>query len=169
MKFRKKRPRLGCVWKSCTFRSRHLNNYFKNNLLTNFSHTLDNLNSLGKLHSFFFQKQPFADNLQNRSLKNFAIFTGKHLYCSLFLITLQAFQICEIFNNNFFYKTYLVTASVLWAIAISALWRIYVLWTISILLTLLVIKWWDPLYCCFRKAVSNKLFQNVLLINFTLQ
>ena len=26
---------------------------------------------------FYFQKQPFADNLQDRCFKNFAIFTGK--------------------------------------------------------------------------------------------
>ena len=37
------------------------------------------------------QKQPFADVLQN-VLKNFAIFSGKHLYRSLFLITLRAFK-----------------------------------------------------------------------------
>ena len=45
---------------------------------------------------------------------------GKHLCWSLFLITLQAFrsqkqvfscEYCEIFKNNFFYRTPLVTAS----------------------------------------------------------
>ena len=47
-------------------------------------------------------------------IKIFANFTGKHQYCSLFLIKLpgpqaprQAFscEICEIFKNIFFYRT----------------------------------------------------------------
>ena len=74
----------------------------------------------------YFQRQPFADNLQNSCLKNFAIFTGNRLYWRLFLM-LQASEICEIFKNNFFYRTPLVTTSVLWTITISALSRIYVL------------------------------------------
>ena len=56
-------------------------------------------------------------------LKNFAIFTGKHLRGSLFLITLQAWkpaallkidynpvscEYCQIFNNSFFRRTPLV-------------------------------------------------------------
>ena len=41
---------------------------------------------------FYFLKQPFANNLQNRCLKNFAIFTRKNLCRSLFLITLQVFR-----------------------------------------------------------------------------
>ena len=41
---------------------------------------------------FYFQKQPFADDLQNRCLKNFVIFTGKHLCCSIFKINLQTFR-----------------------------------------------------------------------------
>ena len=36
-------------------------------------------------------------------LKNFAIFTGKHLFCSLYL--------CEILRNTFFYRTTLLAAS----------------------------------------------------------
>ena len=31
------------------------------------------------------QKQPFANVIQNGALKNFAMFTGRHLCCSLFL------------------------------------------------------------------------------------
>ena len=60
-------------------------------------------------------------------LKNFAIFTGKRLYCSCFVIKLQAFrsrtllketprqvfsyEYCEVFKNSFFYRTPLVAAS----------------------------------------------------------
>ena len=61
-------------------------------------------------------------------LKNFANFTGKHLCWSLFLINLQAkalnfikkrlqpgvfCEICEIFQNIFFYRTPPVAASVM--------------------------------------------------------
>ena len=53
-------------------------------------------------------------------LKNFANLTGKYLRWSFFLIKLQlqawkaqvfSCQICEIFNNNFFYKTPLTANS----------------------------------------------------------
>ena len=57
-------------------------------------------------------------------LENFAIFTGKHLYWSLFLIKLQACNFvkktptqvfscpyCEIFRTSFFYRTPPVAAS----------------------------------------------------------
>ena len=56
-------------------------------------------------------------------LKNVAIYTGKHLCWSLFLIKSQAFtkretptqifsaKYCEIFQNRLFYRTPLVTAS----------------------------------------------------------
>ena len=45
-------------------------------------------------------------------LKNFAIFTGKHLYCSLFLIKLQAFQ-AWIFKNTYFEENLRTAAFVL--------------------------------------------------------
>ena len=53
-------------------------------------------------------------------LKNFAIFTRKHLRWSLFLIKLQAFtltqvfscQYCEMFKNSFSYRTSTVAAFV---------------------------------------------------------
>ena len=60
-------------------------------------------------------------------LKNFANFTGKHLCWSFFLIKLRAlrpttllktdskqvffYEICELFKNNFFYRTPPVAAS----------------------------------------------------------
>ena len=60
-------------------------------------------------------------------IKNFAIFTGKHLCSGLFLIKLQAFRpatflkrdsntgvscgYCEIFKNSFFYRKPVVAAS----------------------------------------------------------
>ena len=60
-------------------------------------------------------------------LKNFAIFTRKHLCCSRFVIKWKAFrsatllketprqvfsyEYCEIFKNRFFYRTPLVAAS----------------------------------------------------------
>ena len=63
------------------------------------------------------QKQPSAD-----VLKNFAIFTGKHLCWSLFLIKLQAFrqetaakvfswECCDIFKSSFFHRPLPVNTS----------------------------------------------------------
>ena len=73
------------------------------------------------------QKQSFADFLQNRCSKNFANFTGKHLFWSLFLKRLQGWgpatlskgdsntgisvEVFEIFKDIFFYKTPPVAAS----------------------------------------------------------
>ena len=73
------------------------------------------------------QKQSFADVLQNRCSKNFANFTGKHLFWSLFLKKLQGWgpatlskgdsntgisvEVFEIFKDIFFYKTPPVAAS----------------------------------------------------------
>ena len=46
------------------------------------------------------------------AFKNFAIFTGKRLCWSLFLIKLQAFcEYYEVFNNSFFYRTSPVATS----------------------------------------------------------
>ena len=51
-------------------------------------------------------------------LKNFAIFTGKHLCCSLFLLKLQtptqvfSCEYCEIFKNTYF-EEHLQTAGTL--------------------------------------------------------
>ena len=47
------------------------------------------------------------------ALKDFTIFTGKHLCCGLILTKLQArpFEYCEIFKKNFFCRTPLVTKS----------------------------------------------------------
>ena len=39
------------------------------------------------------QKQPFADVLQNRCLRNFTMLRGKHLCLSLFLIKLQTWSL----------------------------------------------------------------------------
>ena len=65
--------------------------YFEKKFTNNFSPHSGRLAYFEQIQ-IYFQKQPFADNLQNRCLKNFALFTGKHLYWSLFLITLQAFN-----------------------------------------------------------------------------
>ena len=50
------------------------------------------------------QKQAYADVLQNRFVRNFPIFTGKHLRWSLFLIKMQAYlNTCFLVNiANFF-------------------------------------------------------------------
>ena len=44
-------------------------------------------------------------------LKNFAIFTGKHLCWSLFLIKLFSWEYYEIFKNTFFVEHQLTSAS----------------------------------------------------------
>ena len=58
---------------------------------------------------------------QKGVLKNFAKFTGRHLYQSLCFKKLQAkketlaqvfsYEICELFKNTYFYKIPLVAAS----------------------------------------------------------
>ena len=69
------------------------------------------------------QKQPFADVLQSRCLKNFAKFTKKELCQSFFRpqacffikkeAPAQVFscEFCEIFNKTFFHRTPAVAAS----------------------------------------------------------
>ena len=68
---------------------------------------------LGFQSLIYYQKQLFADLLQNSVLKTFAIFTWKHLCWSLFLTMLQAYyketytqvcscEYCKIFKNSFF-------------------------------------------------------------------
>ena len=42
---------------------------------------------------YYFQKQLYADVLQNSVVRNVAIFTGKHLFWSLFLITLMTWNL----------------------------------------------------------------------------
>ena len=50
------------------------------------------------------QKQPFRDILQNRFLKNFAIFTGKNLCWSQAPTQLFSCEYCKIFKNSLFYR-----------------------------------------------------------------
>ena len=47
---------------------------------------------------YYFQKQLYADVLQNSVIRNFAIFTGKHLFWRVFLIKLQALRPATLFN-----------------------------------------------------------------------
>ena len=76
--------------------------------------------------------------------------------------------------NKFFYRTFQVTASVYWAITVlnfnHALENLRTMGDINFTNFLS-----DRLmgcypesasYCCFRKTVSNNIFQKVLLINF---
>ena len=136
----------------------------------------------GQIH-FYFQKQPFADNLQSKCLENFAIFTGIYLCWSLFLITLHAFRLatlliwdsntdifceyCKIFEINFSYRTPLVTVSVLWTITALNFKRI-----LENLRTMgdfnftnfLVIEWWDaprkaPVIPAFAKLFQTTSFR----------
>ena len=88
---------------------------------TNFSHTKFDIN-LVKLRS-----SPSQMFLKIGVLKNFAIFTGKHLCWGLFLLKLQAqglqlyykesptqmfsCEYCETFKNSFFYKIPAVAAA----------------------------------------------------------
>ena len=70
---------------------------------------------LGFQSLIYYQKQLFADLLQDSVLKTFAIFTWKQLCWSLFLTMLQAYyketytqvcscEYCKIFKNSFFIK-----------------------------------------------------------------
>ena len=54
-------------------------------------------------------------------LKNFVIFTGKHLCWSLFFnkvagLLVFSCEYCEIFKNSFFYRTPLAVTSLLWTL-----------------------------------------------------
>ena len=85
-----------------------------------FSHSEQNWKNL-------IQKHSFADVLQNRCSKNFANSTGKHSCWSLLLKRLQvaalqhyqnkaltqvfSCEVCEIFQDTFFYRTPPVAAS----------------------------------------------------------
>ena len=171
---------MNCVWKCCTLRNSHLNSYWKKNY--RFAY-------FGQIQ-LYFQKQPFADNLHNRCLiKNFAIFTGKHLCCSLLSITLQAFSPatslkrlqhrCFPVNITNFLGTASFMKHLWWLLLYSeqlqpyiltVFWGIWALWTISILLPFFSDRvrgcpMEGASYCCFCKAVSNNFFQQVLLIN----
>ena len=57
----------------------------------------------------FFNNKPIKKSQTGQYLQysqysqySFAIFTGQHLFCSLFLIKLQAFRPSLIFKNNYF-------------------------------------------------------------------
>ena len=160
--------------------------YFEKKLPISLSHTLKDLHTFGKI-KLYFQKQPFADSLQNRCLKNLAIFTGKHLCWHLLSMTLQAFspatllkglqvfscEYCEIFKNSFFHRAPLVTASVLWTITMLNFNRILgnlctmknFNFTYYFNYRVMGCSMEGVSYWCFRKAISNNFFQQVLMIN----
>ena len=89
----------------------------------------------------------------------------------------QAFscEYCEIFKDSFFYRTPLVTALVLWTITIlnpsRALENLRSMddfsFTNVFSKRVMACSAKGASYCCFRKAVSNNVFQKFLLINFT--
>ena len=69
---------------------------------------------------YYFQKQAPEAFRKKGVLKNFAKFTGKHLYHSFFFnnvagtapaATLFSCEFCEIFNNTYLYRTPLMVAS----------------------------------------------------------
>ena len=68
-------------------------------MLINFSHTLDNLHTLNKFNFTFTSSCSQIILKIDRCLKRFAIFTGKHLCRSLFLITLHAFNHATLFQK----------------------------------------------------------------------
>ena len=74
--------------------------------------------------------------------------------------------------DSFFYRTPLVTGPVLWAITIlnanSALENLRPLNDFTNIFSnrVMTCSAKGASYCCFRKAVSNNVFQKVLLINF---
>ena len=83
-------------------------------------------------------------------------------------------EYCEIFKDSFFYRTAVVTASVLWTITVlnsnRALDNLGTIndfnFTNFFSNKVMACSAKGTSYCCFRKAVSNKVFQKVLLINF---
>ena len=160
----------------------------KKKLPIRFTHTLHDLHALDKF-SFTFKSNRSQVIFKNRCLKNFAIFTGKHLCCSLLSITLQAFSpatsLKRLQHRRFPVNIakFLGTASFMehlwWPLLYSeqlqpyiltVFWGIWALWTISILLPFFSDRvrgcpMEGASYCCFCKAVSNNFFQQVLLIN----
>ena len=71
-----------------------IKHWFYSNLIKKFVYWLRSALIVSHYEPYRVQKQSFAD-----VLRNFAIFVGKHLCWSLFLIKLQA---CEISKNSFF-------------------------------------------------------------------
>ena len=123
-------------------------------------------------------------------LKNFANFTGKHLCCSLFLITLKAWrpvqlhqretptqmfscEICESFKNAFFYRTPPVAPSVTLDIYIPVkffLISIDCWWMISCNLISTLFIWFpEPLFkgLIFVHILIRSDFQKIGQISFT--
>ena len=81
------------------FQKQPLKQLLSKSLLIYFSHTLDKLYTLNKF-SFTFRSSCSQIIFKiDRCLKRFAIFTGKHLCQSLFLITLHAFRHATVFKK----------------------------------------------------------------------
>ena len=63
----------------------------------------------------YVQKQPFADVLQIGVRKNLAVFTGKHLCCSIFLIKLLAFRLVTFLKIDYSIGAFLwILSNFLW-------------------------------------------------------
>ena len=95
-----KLQRSNLVWamfENVALRNNRLNNYFEKSLLINLSHSLDNLHTLNKFSFTFRSRCSQIIFKMNRCLKKFAIFKGKHLCRSLFLIMLHAFSHATVF------------------------------------------------------------------------
>ena len=72
------------------------------------------LNSQYHYQTINFQKQPPEVFCKIGVFENFTKFTGKNLRQSLFLIKVFSYEIFEIFQNTYFYRTPLVAASKLY-------------------------------------------------------
>ena len=141
--FTEEQPRLSCIWKCCTLRSSHLNNYFEKNLLINLSQPLDNLHTLDKLN-FSLTSSP----LQVIFKKSFLKILHRKASALEFLfdkrdpiLVIIQYLLWSTSYNTFYGTPFMWLRLNVWQI--TPLWRICVLWTISILLTFLVIKWQD--------------------------
>ena len=116
--------------------------------------------------------ESLINNVANLQACNFIRETPTHVFSC---------EYCKIFKNNFSFRTPLVTASLLWTITTLNFNHFFfflggggicVLWTISILLIffsdrVMGCSMEDASYWCFRKAVSNSFFQQVLVNIFS--
>ena len=136
-------------------------------MLINFCHNLDNLHTLEQIQ-FYLKKQPLIFKIDWRL---FAILTYRPSALQLYLkkAPAQVFpsEYCEIFMDSFFYTTPLVTGPVLWTITIlnanRALENLRTAndfnFTKFFTKRVMACSAKGASYCCFRKAISNNVFQ----------
>ena len=116
----------------------------------------------------FSQKQSFSDILQNRIIKNFVNFTGKHLCWSLFLIKFKADFNIDVFPWNFVnFKNIFFTEHVLFVLNLK-MKKFLQVWHFSNWTHKKVDLYILAVYKYSRRLLARTLSSNVLSNNLSL-